>query len=84
MNCGFNNNVCACAQSLHLCLTLCDPKDCGPSGSAIHSTDSLGKNTGVGCCANNSVSMSNFLILTTILWLSKRISLFSVNTHGST
>ena len=83
MNCGFNNTVCARAKSLHLCLTLCNAVDCSPLGSAIHSTNSLGKNTRVGCCANNSLSMSNFLILITILWLSKKISLFTINTHGS-
>ena len=25
-----------CAKSLQLCLTLCDPMDCGPQGSSIH------------------------------------------------
>ena len=24
------------AQSLQLCLTLCDPKDCSPPGSSVH------------------------------------------------
>ena len=33
-----------------LCLTLCDPMDCSPSGSSVHG-DSPGKNTGVGCHA---------------------------------
>ena len=27
--------VCMCAKSLHSCLTLCIPMDCGPSGSSI-------------------------------------------------
>ena len=31
-----------------LCLTLCDPMDCTPSGSSGHGA-SQGKNTGVGC-----------------------------------
>ena len=31
-------------------LTLCDPTDCSPPGSAVHG-DSPGKNTGVGCHA---------------------------------
>ena len=34
--------------SAQLCLTLCNPMDCSPSGSSVHG-DSLGKNTGVGC-----------------------------------
>ena len=34
----------------HLCLTLCDPMDCRPSGNYVHG-DSPGKNTGVGCHA---------------------------------
>ena len=33
-----------------LCLTLCDPVDCGPPGSSVHG-DSPGKNTCVGCHA---------------------------------
>ena len=28
--------TCACAQSLHLCLTLCDPVGCNPLGSSVH------------------------------------------------
>ena len=39
--------LCLVAQ---LCLTLCDPVDCSPSGSSVHG-DSPGKNTGVGCQA---------------------------------
>ena len=39
-----------CAELLQLCLTLCDPMDCIPSGSSAHE-DSPGKNTGVGCHA---------------------------------
>ena len=39
--------LCLVAQS---CPTLCDPMDCGPSGSSIP-RDSPGKNTGVGCRA---------------------------------
>ena len=38
--------LCFVAQ---LCLTLCDPMDCGPQGSCPW--DSPGKNTGVGCHA---------------------------------
>ena len=34
----------------HLCLTLCDPRDCSLPGSSVHG-DSPGKNTGVGCHA---------------------------------
>ena len=37
-----------CTHSLRLCLTLCDPMDCSPTGSSIH-RDSPGKDTGVGC-----------------------------------
>ena len=33
-----------------LCLTLCDPMNCGPPGSSVHG-DSPGKNTGVACHA---------------------------------
>ena len=29
------------------CLTLCNPRDCSPSGSSVHGMS--GKNTGVGC-----------------------------------
>ena len=28
--------ACVCAQLLQLCLTLCDPMDCSPSGSSVH------------------------------------------------
>ena len=38
----------AAAKSLQSCLTLCDPIDGSPPGSA-HPRDSPGKNTGVGC-----------------------------------
>ena len=34
----------------HLCLPLCDLRDCSPPGSSVHG-DSPGKNTGVGCHA---------------------------------
>ena len=37
--------ACPCAKSLQSGLTLCGPMDCSPPGS----TDSPGKNTGVGC-----------------------------------
>ena len=37
--------LCLVAQ---LCPTLCDPLDCSPPGSSVHS-NSPGKNTGVGC-----------------------------------
>ena len=33
---SLNVSCVLCAQSLQLCLTLCDPKDCGPSNSSIH------------------------------------------------
>ena len=36
---------CSVAQ---LCLTLCDPKDCSPSGSSVHGIFQV-RNTGVGC-----------------------------------
>ena len=39
--------MCLVAQ---LCLALCDPIDCSPSGFSVHG-DSSGKNTGVGCHA---------------------------------
>ena len=35
------------ACMLSACPTLCDPLDCSPPGSSVHSP---GKNTGVGCC----------------------------------
>ena len=44
---GFS--LCACAQWLQSCLTLCKPVDCSPPGSSVQ--DSPGKNTGVGCHA---------------------------------
>ena len=28
--------MCVCAQSLQLCLTLCDPVDCSLPGSSVH------------------------------------------------
>ena len=37
--------ICSVSQS---CLTLCDPRDCSPSGSSVHGT-SPSKNIGVGC-----------------------------------
>ena len=50
----------AAAASLQSCPTLCDPMDSSPPGSS--STDSLGKNTGVGrhfllhlCCYYNKL-----------------------------
>ena len=39
--------MCLVAQ---LCPSLCNPMDCGPSGSSVDG-DSPGKNTGVGCHA---------------------------------
>ena len=39
-------NVFVCAQSLQLCLTLCNPVDCSLPGSSVHE-DSPGKNDGV-------------------------------------
>ena len=39
--------LCLVAQ---LCLTFWDAMDCSPPGSSVYG-DSLGKNTGVGCCA---------------------------------
>ena len=30
------HGVCVRAQSLQLCLTLCDPMDCSPPGSSVH------------------------------------------------
>ena len=32
----FISIFCLPAKSLHLCLTLCNPMDCSPSGSSIH------------------------------------------------
>ena len=29
-------DMCMCTQSLQLCLTPCDPTDCGPPGSSVH------------------------------------------------
>ena len=42
--------ICMSAKSLQLFLTLCSPVDYSTSGSSVHG-DSLGKNTGVSCCA---------------------------------
>ena len=39
-----------CGLVAQLCLTLCDPMDCGPPGSSVH-RDSPGKNIGMGCHA---------------------------------
>ena len=38
------------AQSLHSCLTVCDPVDCSLPGSSVHGIFS-GKNTGMYCHA---------------------------------
>ena len=38
----------SCAKSLQLCLTLCDPMDHKPPGSAVHGILQA-RNTGVGC-----------------------------------
>ena len=46
---------CRRAKSLQSCMTLCDPMDCGPSGSSAHG-DSPGKNIGEGCHALLRVS----------------------------
>ena len=48
--CSGQTQLCVRAKSLQSCLTLCDPKDCSPSGSSVHG-DSPGKNTGVDCHA---------------------------------
>ena len=40
--------LCAAAESLQSCLTLCNPMDCSLPASSIPG-DSPGKNTGVGC-----------------------------------
>ena len=34
--CGERLHACVRAQSLQLCLTLCDPVDCSPPGSSVH------------------------------------------------
>ena len=47
--------LCLFAQ---LCLTLCDPMDCGPPGSSVHG-DSPGRNTRVGCQALLQVNLPN-------------------------
>ena len=46
----FSHEIALPAKSLQLCLTLCDPLDCGPPGFSILG-DSLGKNPAVGCHA---------------------------------
>ena len=43
-------NWTVCVLVAQLCLTLCDPMDCSPSGSSVHG-DCPGKNTGVDCHA---------------------------------
>ena len=43
----FKPTAAAAAKLLHLCPTLCDPRDSGPPGSCPW--DSPGKHTGVGC-----------------------------------
>ena len=39
--------VCVCVKVTQSCLTFCNPMDCSPPGSSLH-TCSLVKNTGVG------------------------------------
>jgi len=46
---GLQDQVCVCAKSLQVCLTLFNHMDCGYPGSSPWS--SPGKNTGVGCHA---------------------------------
>ena len=36
MSLGFKVRQCMCAQSLQLCLTLCNPMDYSPPGSSVH------------------------------------------------
>ena len=45
-----HEHVCMCALSLQLCLTLCDPMDCGPSGSSVQGILQA-RILGVGCHA---------------------------------
>ena len=41
--------MCACAKSLQLCPTLCDPMGCSPPGSSVHGILQVtGENTRVG------------------------------------
>ena len=47
-NLRYADAAAAAAKSLQSCLTLCDPIDGSPPGSAVP-WDSPGKNTGVGC-----------------------------------
>ena len=42
--------MCACAELLQSCPSLCDAVDCSPPGSCVHG-ESPGKNTGMGCQA---------------------------------
>ena len=42
--------TCVCAKLLQSCPSLCEPMDCGPSGSSVHG-DSAGKNIEVYCHA---------------------------------
>ena len=42
--------MCVHAKSLQLCPTLCDPMDCGSTGSSVLG-DSPGNNSGMGCHA---------------------------------
>ena len=44
---GQSGTVCVCSVA-QLCLILCDPIHCSPTGSFVHE-DSPGKNTGMGC-----------------------------------
>ena len=46
----FLDGVLCYAKSLQSCLTLCDPVGCSLFDSSVQG-DSVGRNTGVGCCA---------------------------------
>ena len=46
-----------CAKSLQLCVTLCDPMDCGPLGSSVYGI--LQAKSGAGC---HALLLGSFLI----------------------
>ena len=48
-----------CAQSLKLCLTLCDPMDCSPPGSSVHGILQAGILEWVAISSSRSINCSS-------------------------
>ena len=73
--------MCLHAKSLQCCPAVCNPMDCSPPGSSVH-TDSPGKNTGVGCYALLQgifpIQALNLHLLYLLHWQASSLPLVSV------